>query len=74
MQRSRNGNFRQGCDKDGIDHRSNYTVGQLHAAGMRMTDGFMFTETVELYCELHPEADPEAIMTELRNALGQADK
>lgn len=55
------------------DHRRNYTVLELFAAGMRMTDDYSESAAVEDYVKLHPDADPETVRADLQRELANAD-
>lgn len=48
-----------------------YTVLELLIVGERMTDDFTESKAVEMFLELHPEADSQAVRAELDAELAK---
>lgn len=54
------------------DHRQQYSVLQLLINGRRMTSDYAEDDAVEDYLRLHPDADREAVRSELERELVKA--
>jgi hypothetical protein len=53
--------------------RSQYSVYDLYATGLRMVDDFEPDDAVSKYMKLHPDADEAAVRKELQDAISRQD-
>jgi len=53
------------------DHRIAYSVHKLYVNGSRMVDDYTPVDAVRDYLKLHPDADQQAVRTELDAELAK---
>lgn len=53
--------------------RSQYSVYDLYATGLRMVDDFEPEDAVRKFMKLHPNADETAVREELQEAIARQD-